>query len=553
MAHATNAFFVSEHADESITEFDGGGNITRRIWFDGTGQFLRVQTFQWDLNGRMESIHERDRSGDGHDWSAVYDGFGRRLRTVWKRWQSNAGQQPIVTDSWFDPEVEFLEIGAAVGGQRLWYLYGPHPTGTYGQMQGHMALDAIIGEGTVRFVIHPLLDQLGNVIGTARADLPGDVTWDEREPGDYGPARGHQPSLEFLNWAEPSAIAAAFGWRGRRVDPTGYCWLGARYYDPDTGRFLSTDPLGHAAGADLYSFAAGDPVNQFDADGRLSRAALRAGGTIATGVINSGLGVVALPLVGGERLMFYARRGSPVEPYFEKHLERALLSAARFYESTADSSLLELVAALAHQLPLLGNFVPGPRGNMAGAPTIFLIGGIGGSSEHEVALRDQAQVTDMRTRGVNDPVSLAPHLQGTATEVLLSMFLGYTAPALEFAAQVREQVSPGSAIYIVAHSGGVSRSSIGSFYLGYADIGVARAFVEQGPGIGFFRNIGQLTANYSLGQDVVSNFGALISPLYLGGHSSYVYSLSSDRHLQGGNDGGNEFNAARALYLRQPR
>jgi hypothetical protein len=52
------------------------------------------------------------------------------------------------------------------------------------------------------------------------------------------------------------------------VDETGYINLGARLYDPVAGRFISADPLGHAASQDLYSFAGGDPINRFDPDGR---------------------------------------------------------------------------------------------------------------------------------------------------------------------------------------------------------------------------------------------------------------------------------------------
>ena len=43
---------------------------------------------------------------------------------------------------------------------------------------------------------------------------------------------------------------------------------GARYYEPTSGRFLSLDPMGHAASMSLYDFANGDPVNRFDPDGR---------------------------------------------------------------------------------------------------------------------------------------------------------------------------------------------------------------------------------------------------------------------------------------------
>ena len=42
----------------------------------------------------------------------------------------------------------------------------------------------------------------------------------------------------------------------------------ARYYEPTSGRFLSADPAGHASSPSLYDFAGGDPVNNFDPDGR---------------------------------------------------------------------------------------------------------------------------------------------------------------------------------------------------------------------------------------------------------------------------------------------
>jgi hypothetical protein len=46
--------------------------------------------------------------------------------------------------------------------------------------------------------------------------------------------------------------------------------MGARYYEPNSGRFLSADPLGHDASMDLYSYCNGDPVNNLDPDGRLA-------------------------------------------------------------------------------------------------------------------------------------------------------------------------------------------------------------------------------------------------------------------------------------------
>jgi hypothetical protein len=50
------------------------------------------------------------------------------------------------------------------------------------------------------------------------------------------------------------------------------------FYDGTSGRFLSPDPLGHGASMDLYSFADGDPLNNFDPDGRLFAGTLNGAG-----------------------------------------------------------------------------------------------------------------------------------------------------------------------------------------------------------------------------------------------------------------------------------
>lgn len=106
-----------------------------------------------------------------------------------------------------------------------------------------------------------LNDYSGNVLATVS---DGVANWNPIRVSGYGPVNGYQAAA--LSPGVP--LAETLVWRTRRVDPSGFFYLGARYYDGTSGRFLSPDPLGHSASMDLYSFADGDPLNNFDADGR---------------------------------------------------------------------------------------------------------------------------------------------------------------------------------------------------------------------------------------------------------------------------------------------
>ncbi|MFI1294414.1 DNRLRE domain-containing protein [Streptomyces sp. NPDC020792] len=69
----------------------------------------------------------------------------------------------------------------------------------------------------------------------------------------------------------PGGATTRYGWLGGKQRSsetlTGATLMGVRLYDPAIGRFLSIDPvLGGSANA--YEYAAGDPVNGYDLDGR---------------------------------------------------------------------------------------------------------------------------------------------------------------------------------------------------------------------------------------------------------------------------------------------
>jgi RHS repeat-associated protein len=74
-------------------------------------------------------------------------------------------------------------------------------------------------------------------------------------------------------YVSPAAVDFLFGYAGGIYDPeTGNQYHEARYYDSALGRFLSEDPSSFAGGdANLYRYAEGDPVNNYDPEGLAAR------------------------------------------------------------------------------------------------------------------------------------------------------------------------------------------------------------------------------------------------------------------------------------------
>jgi len=65
-----------------------------------------------------------------------------------------------------------------------------------------------------------------------------------------------------------SAYGNRFLFQGREYDYTTQLYhFRARWYDPETGRWLSNDPIGISGGLNLYAFCSNDPVNFVDPTG----------------------------------------------------------------------------------------------------------------------------------------------------------------------------------------------------------------------------------------------------------------------------------------------
>jgi RHS repeat-associated protein len=261
-AWATNSFTNNIAYQATVDSYDAAGDITNRVWRSPNGTIDRTQTLSWDARGRLHSVTERDANNSGYNWSAVYDALNRRLQTTTVLVTNGVASTmpPQILYSYFDPQVEFLELGVSYGDQTIWKLYGPDLNGNYGGQNGTGGFDAV----------SPYLNLFNPVISDFRGNILGEITngavsWFPARPTGYGAVPGYRPAA-FANGADMPQSSA---WRGHEVDVTGYYNVGLRPYDPISGRWLTYDSIWNSRDPNYYTFCGGDPINEFDSDGRL--------------------------------------------------------------------------------------------------------------------------------------------------------------------------------------------------------------------------------------------------------------------------------------------
>ncbi|TNJ34494.1 RHS repeat-associated core domain-containing protein [Arenimonas terrae] len=213
--------------------YDAAGNTTtvgasRVFTYDDRGRMSQltdggVLTREYGYNARGERVVKRNPTVTGGDVTFVYDEAGRLLGEY-----DDAGAR-IQEYVWLDDTLVAV-LGSHAGSSHQYVL------------TDHL--------GTPRAIVHP-----GTNAVVWRWDLTGSAF------GDH--AANEDP--------DGDTVAYTFNLRypGQYFDEeTGLHYNYFRDYDPGTGRYVQSDPIGLAGGASTYGYAGGNPAVNFDPRGQ---------------------------------------------------------------------------------------------------------------------------------------------------------------------------------------------------------------------------------------------------------------------------------------------
>lgn len=206
--------------------YDNDGNLTSKT--DSTG----TTNYAWDFEGRLTQVAL---SASGGTVTFRYDPFGRRIQKVFSQ-----GTSATTTN----------------------YIYDGENITEMVDQSGKVLTRFAQGEE----VDEPLSQLRAGAISYYEQDGLGSVTSLTSSSGAIAQTYAYD---SFGNTTSSSGnLVNPFRYTGREFDSeTGLYYYRARYYDPNTGRFLSEDPIRFSGGINLYRYVGNNAVNEADPQG----------------------------------------------------------------------------------------------------------------------------------------------------------------------------------------------------------------------------------------------------------------------------------------------
>jgi RHS repeat-associated protein len=208
----------------AATAFDAT-SVVREFIYDDANRMRQVKhdgavAMHYLYNGKGEQVYK---TGSDKTITTVYDESGRWIGDY------DANGQPIQQAIWLDDLPVGLLVGAGVN-QKLYYIEA----------------DAL---GTPRVIIDP-----DRNVAVWRWDLAGEAFGDSAQSEDVD--------------GDGTALVFDMRMPGQRWDnATGMSYNYFRDYDPSTGRYSQSDPIGLDGGISTYGYVGGNPLTFTDPEG----------------------------------------------------------------------------------------------------------------------------------------------------------------------------------------------------------------------------------------------------------------------------------------------
>ncbi len=261
--------------DSASFEFDRMGNITRTVPRGG------VSTY----DATTDRLLSRPASGCGTSWTHTYDRAGNLIQavcgsTTWvygydalNRLRSVRYNATLIARYGYDV------LGRRIAKRVYSTLTGGTVAYTRFIYRGvHVAFEADSGGAVgLRYTyglatddVLAIRDAAGNhyyvvqdLLHSVRGLLKRDGTWVlSQRFGPYGAVIARDTN------ATGPGFGVRYGWTGREYDAeTGWYYFRARYFDPAVRRFVQEDPIGYRAGANVYAYGEGGPLEGRDPSG----------------------------------------------------------------------------------------------------------------------------------------------------------------------------------------------------------------------------------------------------------------------------------------------
>jgi RHS repeat-associated protein len=234
MGYSTNALYMPITSESSIKQYDydPAGNLSQR----------GNQSLAWNLRYLLTSVTNADTSVVSYDYDV--------LNRLTSRTDSSGtvhyiyDGHHVITD--LDENENLLRTytyGQGIDAIQSMTTYGAE-TNTYHYLRDH--LNSVVG----------LVDESGSIVERYEYDAFGNISVYNAKGAQIG----------------RSVIGNRFTFQGRIIDwDTGLYNFRARWYDPETGRWSSKDPIGISGGLNQYTFVRNNPVNYIDPLGLLGR------------------------------------------------------------------------------------------------------------------------------------------------------------------------------------------------------------------------------------------------------------------------------------------